>query len=55
MAKGTDMGQKSPFSKDYLKDLYNKVDSYCKTATLYAFNTEGKQIAMETMAAYIMF
>lgn len=55
MAEGINMGRKSPWSKDYLKKLYNKVDFYCKAATVYALETEGQQVAMETMAAYNMF
>ena len=55
MAEGINMGRKSPWSKDYLKILYAKVNSYCKIATLYAIKTEGEQVAMETMAAYNMF
>ncbi len=55
MAEGFNMGRKSPWSKDYLNKLYNKVDTYCKAATLYALETESQQVAMETMAAYNMF
>ena len=55
MAEGINMGRRSPWSKEYLKSLYTKVDSYCKIATLYALKTEGQQVAMETMAAYNMF
>lgn len=49
------MGRKSPWSKEYLKNLYNKVDSYCKVATMYALKNEGQQAALETMASYNMF
>lgn len=55
MTEGINMGRKSPWSKDYLKNLYHKVDLYCKTATLYALKTEGQQVAIDTMAAYNMF
>ena len=55
MAEGINMGRKCPWSKDYLKTLYNRIDSYCKMATLYALKTEGQRVAMETMAAYNMF
>lgn len=55
MAEGINMGRKSPWSKNHLKDLYDKVNSYCKVATLYALQTEGQQVAMETMCAYNMF
>ena len=55
MAEGINMGRRSPWSKEYLKSLYTKLDSYCKIATLHAFKTEGQQVAMETMAAYNMF
>ena len=55
MAEGNNMGRRSPWSKDYLKSLYTKVDSYCKIATLHALKTEGQQVAMEAMAAYNMF
>lgn len=49
------MGRKCPWTKSYVKALYEKVDSYCKLATMYALKTEGQQVAMETMAAYNMF
>lgn len=55
MAEGINMGRRSPWSKDYLKKLYNKVESYCKAAAVYALATEGQQVAIETMAAYNMF
>lgn len=55
MEEGINMGRKCPWSKDYLKNLYNKIDSYCKVATLYALKTEGSKVAMETLAAYNMF
>lgn len=55
MTEGINMGRKSPWSKDYLINLYNKVDSYCKVATLHALKTEGQEVAMETMAAFTMF
>lgn len=55
MTEGINMGRKSPWSKEYLKNLYTKVDSYCKVATLHALKMEGQQVAMETMAAYNMF
>lgn len=55
MAEGINMGRKSPWTKDYLMNLYNRVDSYCKLATMYALKNEGQQVAMETMAAYNMF
>lgn len=55
MAEGISMGRRSPWSKEYLKSLYIKVDSYCRVATLHALKTEGQQVAMETMAAYNMF
>lgn len=55
MAEGINNGRICPWSKDYLKALYNRVNSYCKVATLYALKTEGKQAAMETMGAYNMF
>lgn len=49
------MGRRCPWTKDYLLSLYNRVDSYCKIATLHALKTEGQQVAMETMASYNMF
>lgn len=49
------MGRRSPWTKEYLINLYNRVDSYCKLATMYALKNEGQQVAMETMAAYNMF
>lgn len=55
MEAGLNMGRKSPWPKDYLENLYNRVDSYCKIATLHALKSEGQQAAMETMAAYNMF
>lgn len=55
MAEGINMGRRSPWSKEYLKALYNRVDTYCKVATLHAFKSEGQQAAMETMAAFNMF
>ena len=55
MAEGINMGRKCPWSKAYLENLYNKVDSYCKAATLHALKMEGQRVAMETMAAYNMF
>ena len=55
MAEGINMGRRSPWSKEYLKTLYNRVDTYCKVATLHAFKSEGQQAANETMAAYNMF
>lgn len=55
MTEGINMGRRCPWSKEYLESLYNRVDSYCKIATLYALNSEGQQVAMETMAAYNMF
>ena len=55
MTEGINMGRKSPWSKDYLKNLYKRVDAYCKIATLHALNSEGEKVAMETMAAYNMF
>lgn len=55
MAEGINMGRRSPWTKEYLINLYNRVDSYCKLATMYALKNEGQQVAMETMAAYNMF
>ena len=55
MTEGINMGRRCPWSKEHLKSLYTKVDSYCKIATLHALKTEGQQVAMETMAAYNMF
>lgn len=55
MAEGINMGRKSPWTKEYLKSLFNKVNSYCKIATLHALKTEGQQVAIDTMAAYSMF
>lgn len=55
MAEGINMGRKSPWSKDYLKKLYDQVVSYSKVAALYALKTEGQQAMIEAMAAYNMF
>ncbi len=55
MAEGINMGRRSPWSKEYLKSLYAKVNYYCEAATLHAWKTEGQQVALETMAAYSMF
>lgn len=55
MAEGINMGRRSPWTKEYLINLYNRVDSYCKLATMYALKNEGQQVAMETMTAYNMF
>ena len=55
MTEGFNMGRKCPWSKDYIQNLYKKLDAYCKLATLYALKTEGQKVAMETMAAYNMF
>ena len=55
MAEGINMGRRSPWSKEYLKSLYAKVNYYCEVATLHAWKTEGQQVALETMAAYSMF
>ena len=55
MTEGINMGRKCPWTKEFLKSLYDKVDSYCKMATLYALKNEGQQAAMETMASYNMF
>ena len=55
MAEGVNMGRKCPWTKENLMTLYNKVDSYCKIATLYALQHEGQSQAMETMATYNIF
>ncbi len=55
MAEGINMGRRCPWSKDYLENLYHKVDSYCKIATLHTLKHEGHKAEMETMAAYNMF
>lgn len=55
MAEGINMGRRSPWTKEYLINLYNRVDSYCKLATMYALKNESQRVAMETMAAYNMF
>lgn len=55
MAEGINMGRKSPWPKEYLMTLYNRLDTYCKAATLHAFRSEGQKVAMEIMAAYNMF
>lgn len=55
MEEGINLGRRCPWNKEYVVSLYNKVDAYCKVATLYALQTEGKDVAGETMAAYSMF
>lgn len=49
------MGRKCPWSKDYIQNLYKKLDAYCKLVTLYTLKSEGQKVAAETMASYNMF
>lgn len=55
MVSGINMGRRCPWSKEYIVNLYNKLDTYCKAATINALKNEGAKVASETMAAYSMF
>lgn len=55
MTEGINSGRVCPWSKEYLLFLYNRINLYCRVATLNALKSEGEQAAMDTMVAYSMF
>lgn len=55
MTEGVNMGRQCPWTKEYLKSLYNKLHIYCKALTFNTLAQQGQQAAMDTMATYTMF
>lgn len=55
MAEGVNMGRISPWNKEYLQQLYHKINNYCENLTIRTFEKEGRDAATEVMSAYTMF
>ncbi|MDE6006204.1 MAG: hypothetical protein K2G67_01440 [Muribaculaceae bacterium] len=55
MEEGINMGRKCPWSKNYLKSLYQNLNSYCEKVTLQTFVSDGPKVASKMMVAYTMF
>lgn len=55
MEIGINMGRRCPWSQEYLRQLYDRLNTYCKVLTVEALMSEDQKAAAETMASYSMF